>query len=119
LDAYTFPVTRDDEENVPVESIINPNPVMAVEPIGLTPMSPLMAVVPVVEIPDLAKAAKFPANPRFTGSCTADTGSAGEKSVVRTVPIRATAKNLLIALGSFCIPISLWFVLYSYRTYSN
>jgi len=53
LAAYTFPVTRLEVENWPEESRINPNPVMAVLEIGLTPRFPMIEVAPVVEIPDL------------------------------------------------------------------
>jgi hypothetical protein len=41
---------------------------MAVWSIGLTPISPPMEVVPVVEIPDFAKIVKLPAVPRSTGA---------------------------------------------------
>jgi hypothetical protein len=44
---------------------------MPVLEMGLTPMSPRMDVVPVVEIPDLARIVKLPALPRFTGVCAA------------------------------------------------
>jgi hypothetical protein len=55
LDAYTLPVTRDDVANTFVESFVSPNPVIAVLSIGLTPISPTIEVVPVVEIPDFAR----------------------------------------------------------------
>ncbi len=42
------------------------NPVIAVELIGLTPISPLMAEVPVFEIPDFARIEKLQADPRST-----------------------------------------------------
>jgi hypothetical protein len=41
---------------------------MAVLLIGLTPMSPTMEVVPVVEIPDFDRMANSPAVPRLTGA---------------------------------------------------
>ena len=40
---------------------------MAVAAIGLTPISPTIEVVPVVEIPDFARITKLPAVPRSTG----------------------------------------------------
>src|SRR5665648_803652 len=42
---------------------------MAVLSIGLTPISPTIDVVPVVEIPDLDRTTKSPAIPRFTAVC--------------------------------------------------
>ena len=45
-----------------------PNPVIAVLLIGLTPMSPTIEVVPVVEIPDFDRITKSSAVPRFTGA---------------------------------------------------
>jgi hypothetical protein len=41
---------------------------MALLSIGLTPISPVMWVVPVVEIPDFDRITKLLAVPRFTGS---------------------------------------------------
>lgn len=38
---------------------------------GLTPMSPTIEVVPVVEIPVFANMVKLPAVPRFTAGCAA------------------------------------------------
>jgi len=55
-------------ENVFEASIVNPNPVMAVAAIGLTPISPVIKVDPVVDIPDFAKMTKLPADPRFTAA---------------------------------------------------
>jgi hypothetical protein len=66
LAAYTFPLTCEDVENTFVESMINANPVMAVSAMGLTPMFPVMAEVPVVEIPLFARITKLPADPIFT-----------------------------------------------------
>ena len=55
-------------------SIINPKPVMYVAAAGLTPIFPVIEVVPVVEIPVFAKIAKFPAVPRtLLGNVFADT----------------------------------------------
>ena len=48
------------------ESIINPKPVIPVAAIGLTPISPVIEVDPVVEIPDFVRITKLPADPRFT-----------------------------------------------------
>src|SRR5450759_3148553 len=67
--AYTFPVTRvdgTDVENVFVASITNPNPVMKLAAAGLTPISPVIAVVPVVETDVFARITKSPAVLRFT-----------------------------------------------------
>ena len=66
--AYTFPVTRDDVEKVFEGSIVNPNPVMAVLSIGLTPISPTTEVVPVVETPVFVRITKLPAVPSATGA---------------------------------------------------
>jgi hypothetical protein len=61
-------VTKDDVENVFEEFAINPNPVMKVAAAGLIPISPTIEVVPVVEIPDFARIAKSPTDPRSTGA---------------------------------------------------
>ena len=66
--AKTLPVTRDDLENRPELSSTNPNPVMAVLAIGLTPIFPTIAVVPVVDIPVFERIAKLPAVPRSIGA---------------------------------------------------
>jgi 4-hydroxy-tetrahydrodipicolinate synthase len=47
----------------------NPLPVKAVLAIGLTAILPVIVVVPVVEIPDLARIVKWEALPRCTGAC--------------------------------------------------
>jgi hypothetical protein len=52
---------------VPDASNFKANPVMAVALIGLTPIFPVILVVPVVEIPDFDRITKLPAVPRFTG----------------------------------------------------
>jgi hypothetical protein len=44
---------------------------MAVEPMGLTPISPVTTELGTVEIPDFARIAKLPADPRFTGTTPA------------------------------------------------
>jgi hypothetical protein len=62
-------VTKDDVANWLEESLVNPNPVIAVLAIGLTPIFPTIEVVPVVEIPDFARITKLPADPRSTGAC--------------------------------------------------
>ena len=51
-----------------LESAIKPKPVMKLAAAGLTPMSPTMDVVPVVEIPVLAKATKLAAVPKLTAA---------------------------------------------------
>ena len=63
-----------DVEYVPEESIINPNPVMYVAAAGLSPTSPVIEVVPVVEIPVFARITKLPAVPRDTGAGPVDVG---------------------------------------------
>ena len=68
--AKTLPVTRADVEKVPDLSNTNPNPVMAVLAIGLTPIFPTILVVPVVVIPVLERMANTPAHPRYTGGWT-------------------------------------------------
>ena len=45
---------------------------MAVDPMGLTPMSPVIADVGTVEIPDLERITKLPAVPRLTGARAAN-----------------------------------------------
>ena len=61
-------MTNDDVAKLLEESRINPNPVMAVLSIGLTPILPTIEVVPVVETPDFARITKLPAVPRFTAA---------------------------------------------------
>jgi hypothetical protein len=63
-----------DVEYVPEECIINPNPVMYVAAAGLTPISPVIEVVPVVEIPVFARITKLPAVPRDTGAGPVNVG---------------------------------------------
>jgi len=46
--------------------MVRANPVMAVELIGLTPISPVIDDVPVFETPDFARIAKLQAEPRST-----------------------------------------------------
>jgi hypothetical protein len=59
-------------------SSINPNPVIAVLLIGLTPILPTTEVVPVVEMPDFDRIAKLPDDLRFTaaGPAACDRGMA-------------------------------------------
>src|SRR4030066_385551 len=47
---------------------------MKVAAAGLIPISPTIEVVPVVEIPDFARTAKLPADPRGTGDGPLGTG---------------------------------------------
>jgi hypothetical protein len=61
-------VIKDDVENVFEASAIKPNPVMKLAAAGLIPISPVILVVPVVEIPVFARSTKSPAVPRFTGA---------------------------------------------------
>jgi hypothetical protein len=69
---------------------------MAVWSIGLTPMSPVIRVVPVVDIPDFANIAKSPALPRFTGS--GPSIAAGDAVAVVTLASMVTeAKTMRIA----------------------
>jgi hypothetical protein len=53
---------------------------------GLAPMSPRMDVVPVVEIPDLARIVKLAALPRFTGVCTAGAAAELDEVMDRALP---------------------------------
>ena len=63
----TLPVTRADVVNV-VGGLERLNPVMVVAAAGLTPISPVMWVVPVVEIPLAARITNvLPSGPRPTG----------------------------------------------------
>jgi hypothetical protein len=55
--AYTFPVTKLLVENVSLESIISPKPVMAVLVMGLVPTLPFTLVTPVVVTPAFVKMA--------------------------------------------------------------
>ena len=55
MEAYALPVTNDDVEKAFEGSRINPKPVIAVAEIGLTPISPTIAVVPVDEMPVFAR----------------------------------------------------------------
>ena len=55
-------------ENVPVLSRPRVNPVIVAESIGLTPISPVTVEFGTVEIPELARIAKFPAIPRIAGA---------------------------------------------------
>jgi hypothetical protein len=48
--------------------MVRPNPVIPVLPIGLTPRLPVIEVVPVVEIPDLAGNYVILSEPRFTAA---------------------------------------------------
>jgi hypothetical protein len=57
LAAYTPPATRDDLENWFEGSMLRPNPVIPAATMGLTPIFPLIDVVPVVEIPVLVRIA--------------------------------------------------------------
>jgi hypothetical protein len=50
--AKISPVTNEEVEYWPFDERINPNPVIAVEAIGLTPKFPVILVAPVVVIPD-------------------------------------------------------------------
>jgi hypothetical protein len=68
LAAYIFPVTCDDRENVFVLSATSANPVMAVEAIGLTPMSPVILEAGTLVIPDLVNITNELACRRFTGA---------------------------------------------------
>jgi hypothetical protein len=70
-------------ENVFVESAISPNPVMEVATIGLTPIFPTIAVVPVVVTPVFVRITKSPAVPRFTG-----VGPAAIAPVAKTKTVR-------------------------------
>jgi len=51
-----------------VASAVRENPVMAVELIGLTAMSPVITDLGTEEIPDFARIAYLPAVPRLTGA---------------------------------------------------
>ena len=109
-EAYTFPVTRDDVENVFVTFMINPNPVIDVAAIGLTPISPVMWVVPVVEIPVLAIKTKSPDVPRFTVPCTGrETAAIGRLNVtIIIVPKKRTRVlkiRVVIVFLFFIIPL--------------
>jgi hypothetical protein len=56
-------------DDCPSVLIINPNPVIAVEVIGLTPILPVIDVTPVVEMPDSVNVTKLaaPPSPGSTG----------------------------------------------------
>jgi hypothetical protein len=63
---------------------------MAVAAIGLTPMFPVIEVDPVVEIPDFARTAKLPADPRFTAAGPAASAAIG--------PVKPNTKETINAL---------------------
>ena len=64
---------------------INEKPVMAVESIGLTPISPVIAEGGTVLMPDFDRIAKLPAFPRFTGAWAALV-SADESTTITATP---------------------------------
>jgi hypothetical protein len=66
--AYTFPFTSADVENVFEGSADNEKPWINDWAAGLTPISPVIAVAPVVVIAVSANIAKLPAVPRLTGN---------------------------------------------------
>ncbi len=61
---------------------------MAVLLIGLTPISPTIEVVPVVEIPDFARIAKLPDDPRFTAAGPAALATGDRKRTNKIKPNR-------------------------------
>lgn len=61
---------------------------MAVESIGLTPMSPVIAEGGTVEIPDFVRIAKLPAVPRFIGACAAVATDCRNIMATPTRPVR-------------------------------
>ena len=61
-----MPVTNDDVAKVTDGSITSPKPVIKDAAAGLIPISPTIAVVPMVEMPVFARAVKLPATPRLT-----------------------------------------------------
>ena len=61
-----MPHTLNEVAKVMVLLSFNAKPVMAAPAIGLTPMLPRIAVVPVVEIPDFVRMTKLAADLRFT-----------------------------------------------------
>jgi hypothetical protein len=63
--------------------MINPKPVSALAEMGLTPMFPVIAVEPVVEMPDFARMTKFPADPRFTSEGPAADAIVGASELIR------------------------------------
>ena len=71
---------------------------MAVAAIGLTPMSPVMVVAPVVEMPDFAKIAKLPAEPRLTVDGPAASSGAGLKKPTINASANALIKTLSMLL---------------------
>ena len=87
---------REDVENLFDESAISPNPVIDVEVDGLTPRSPIIEVVPVVEIPDFANMTKFSAVPKSTEDCAR--ASPAERIITNenSVNIKKTVDNLCI-----------------------
>jgi hypothetical protein len=66
--------------------MLRPNPVMDVAAIGLTPIFPVIFVVPVVVIPDFVRIAKLPADPRFTAEAPITPGI--NAAVIRIVRAR-------------------------------
>ncbi len=103
MDAYTFPVTNADVENTFVESATNPNPVMAVVVIGLTPIFPVILVPGVVEIPASERIAKLPAVPSFTeaGLAANARGTTAPKARIERMDGTERRKILFISNGNF------------------
>jgi hypothetical protein len=103
-------VTRDagtGVAKVPEGSSAKLNPVMEVAAYGLMPISPVICVVPVVDIPVSARIAKLPADPRSTGACgAAETDRTGIKSDAKTVPIMTTASIPFIDFAILNISLS-------------
>jgi hypothetical protein len=64
-----------DVEKALPESIINPNPVIAVAEMGLVPMAPVTPVVPVVVTPVFDRTANFPAVSSLTRDCGGEVSS--------------------------------------------
>jgi hypothetical protein len=82
-------------ENAPPAGRVNAKPVMAVAAIGLTPISPVIEVAPVVEIPAFDRITKLPADPRLTASGPAANVIMGPDKTNTGQIISVIDKNLL------------------------
>lgn len=110
-------MTEDDIENWVEESMVNPNPVIAVLPIGLTPIFPVIEVAPVVEIPDFVKITKLPAEPRLTGVCGVKP-TAKLKATQNNATKQKRAMNTFTIVLFIRIPLSISIIQQSIKTLS-
>jgi hypothetical protein len=96
-------------ENALAAGRVKANPVIALAAIGLTPISPMILVDPVVEIPVLERITKLPADPRFTASGLAASAAIG--TIRPSTQVTATAtETMFIFFMLFILNINFPFV---------